>query len=188
MLVSGETNHPLTNKSTNKSTGRNRSLLHSNGRQPCHNYLTDNKFWTRLDICRLRSGAQDDLKFTDQNEAARLGRSRGGHPTGRPSVELHWTAGGRPLTVRRAVGVQCGRNDVARATRCDWLHGLGSRRSKPLMAEWNEPVILTVRAFNDLSDRWRCKSEQNGGQNNLRFSHGFHSLCLSESDYSLRKL
>src|ERR1700733_12148053 len=49
----------------------------------------------------------------------------------RGAFELHWIAGGRPLAVRGAVGVCLGRNDVARASRCDWLHGLSSRRSKP---------------------------------------------------------
>jgi hypothetical protein len=97
--------------------------------------------------------------------------------TGR--FELHWTAGGRPLAVRGAVGVCLGRNDVARASRCDWLlPGLGSRRSKPLMPERNEPVIVTVRALNDLSECWCRKSKQSGGQSNLRLSHAFHSLCL----------
>jgi hypothetical protein len=102
-------------------------------------------------------------------------------PTGRPGAfELHWTAGGRPLAIRWAVGVQRGLDDVARASRCDWLRlpGLGSRRSKPLMPERNEPVIVTVRAFNHLSECWCRKSKQNGGQSNLRLSHGFHSLCL----------
>jgi hypothetical protein len=33
------------------------------------------------------------------------------------------------------------------------LPGLGSRRSKPLMPERNEPVIVTVRILNDLSER-----------------------------------
>ena len=101
----------------------------------------------------------------------------------RGAFELHWTAGGRPLAVRGAVGVQRGRNDVARASRCasrcDWLHDLGSRRCKPLMPERNEPVIVTVRAFNNLSKRWCRKSKQNGGQSNLRLSHGF-SLPLFE--------
>jgi hypothetical protein len=102
-----------------------------------------------------------------------------GCPTGRPgSVELHWTAGGRPLAVRGAVGVCLGRNDVAKASRCHWLPGLGSRRSKPLMPERNEPVIVTVRALNDLSECWCRKSKQDGGQSNLHLSHGFHSLCL----------
>jgi hypothetical protein len=96
----------------------------------------------------------------------------------RGAFELHWTAGGRPLAVRGAVGVCLGRNYVARASRCGWLHGLGSRRSKPLMAERNEPVIVTVRVFNDLSECWCRKSKQNGGQSNLGLSHGFHSLCL----------
>jgi hypothetical protein len=94
----------------------------------------------------------------------------------RGAFELHWAAGGRPLAVRWAVGVCLGRNDVARASRCGWLHGLGSRRSKPLMPERNEPVIVTVRVFNDLSESWCRKSKQNGGQSNLRLSHGFHSL------------
>jgi hypothetical protein len=59
MLVSGGTNHPLTNKSTNKSIGRKWSLLHSNGRQTCDNYLTDNKFWTGWTSVGLRIGAQE---------------------------------------------------------------------------------------------------------------------------------
>ena len=96
-----------------------------------------------------------------------------GCPTGRPGgFELHWTAGGRPLAVRGAVGVCLGRNDVARASRCDWLRGLGSRRSKSLMPERNEPVIVTV-LLNDLSECWCRKSKQSGGQSNLRLSHAF---------------
>jgi hypothetical protein len=72
-----------------------------------------------------------------------------------------------------------GRNDVARASRRDWLlHHLGSRRSKPLMAERNERVIVTVRVFNNFSECWRRKSKQSGSQSNLRLSHGLHSLCL----------
>jgi hypothetical protein len=57
-----------------------------------------------------------------------------GCPGDRGAFELHWTAGGRPLAVRGAVGVCLGRNDVARASRCDWLPGLGSSRSKPAHA------------------------------------------------------
>ena len=114
-------------------------------------------------------------KTTRPDQAA----SRWAALTGRPGAfELHWIAGGRPLAVRGAVGVCLGRNDVAGTSRCDWLHGLGSRRSKPLMPERNEPVIVTVRVFNDLSESWCRKSKQNGGQSNLRLSHGFHSLCL----------
>src|ERR1700722_10827618 len=86
----------------------------------------------------------------------------------RGAFELHWTAGGRPLAVRGAVGVCLGRNDVARASRCDWLlPGLGSRRSKPLMPERNEAVIVTVRALNDLSECWCRKSKQSGGPKQL---------------------
>jgi hypothetical protein len=88
-----------------------------------------------------------------------------------PQAVVHWQSGG-------AVGVCLGRNDVARATRCDWLPGLGSRRSKPLMPERNEPVIVTVLALNDLSECWCRKSKQSGSQSNLRLSHAFHSICL----------
>jgi hypothetical protein len=67
-------------------------------------------------------------KTTRPDQAA----SRWAALTGRPGAfELHWIAGGRPLAVRGAVGVCLGRNDVASASRCDWLHGLSSRRSKP---------------------------------------------------------
>jgi hypothetical protein len=125
----------------------------------------------------MRGGAGEGTHI--KNKAARSGRLEVGRLQGdRGAFELHWTAGGRPLAIRWAVGVQRGLNDVARASRCDWLPGFGSRRSKPLMPERNEPVIVTVRAFNDLSECWCRKSKQNGGQSNLRLSHGFHSLCL----------
>jgi hypothetical protein len=102
-----------------------------------------------------------------------------GCPTGRPgSVRLTLDRRRSSTGSPGAVGVCLGRNDVARASRCDLLPGLGSRRSKPLMPERNEPVIVTVRILNDLSEPWCRKIKQSGGQNNLRLSHGFHFICL----------
>jgi hypothetical protein len=72
-----------------------------------------------------------------------------------------------------------GRNDVARASRCDWLPDLGSRRSKPLMPERNEPVIVAVRALNDLSECGGRKSKQNGGQNKYLLNQILSNLVLS---------
>jgi hypothetical protein len=120
-----------------------------------------------------------DVLGPNQKQGGPISRLEVGCPSGRPGrFELHWTAGGRPLAVGGAVGVCLGRNDVARASRCDWLRSLGSRRSKPLMPERNEPVIVTVRALNDLSECWCRKSKQGGGQSYLHLSHAFHSLCL----------
>jgi hypothetical protein len=92
--------------------------------------------------------------------------------------ELHWTAGGRPLAVRGAVGVCLGRNDVARASRCADRRRRGGRDLGSRVPEPDKLVVLTVRALDDLSECWRRKSKQNGGQSNLHLSHGFHSLCL----------
>ena len=96
----------------------------------------------------------------------------------RGAFELHWTAGGRPLAIRGAVGVQLGRNDVTRASRFADRRRRGGRDLGSRVPEPDKLVVLTVCALDDLSECWRRKSKQNGRQSNLHISHGFHSLCF----------
>jgi hypothetical protein len=136
--------------------------------------------WPTVSRGKVRGWLLRDVNWPQSKQGGPVRPPRGGPPyraTGErsnyigPQAVVHWQSGG-------AVGVCLGRNNVARASRCDWLHGLGSRRSKSLMPERNEPVIVIVRAFNDLSECWRRKSKQKGRQSNLRLSHSLHSLCL----------
>ena len=51
------------------------------------------------------------------------------------------------------------------------------------MPERNEPVIVTVLAFNDLSERWCRKSKEYDAQSNLRLYHGYSLHLLHGYNY-----
>jgi hypothetical protein len=61
MLVWVEADSPHTNKSTNKSDGRKWSPSHTNGQSILHKTLIFNQFRTKLDVCGLKSGAQERI-------------------------------------------------------------------------------------------------------------------------------
>jgi hypothetical protein len=51
------------------------------------------------------------------------------------------------------------------------------------MPERNEPVIVTVLAFNDLSERWCRKSKEYDAQSNLHLYHGYSLHLLHGYNY-----